>query len=212
MSESIESLKERPPLEVVDLPTDKLDPDPMNPNRVGGKLMAALRRDIEERGFVQPVVVRPVKGGRYVIVDGEHRWRVLSEQGAKAVPCVIDDASEDEARMRMLALNRLRGSFNPVELARTLRDLAGQMSESELIERLGMDEEEFDTAIAELDEDELGEKLSALLAAEEAEAPQAMRFRVGPRQKREVERAVEALVAEGKTRAESLLAILSFEE
>ena len=193
---------------------DRIHPAPDNPNSMTDARYAALRSEIELRGFVQPILVRPHpdRGGHFELIDGEHRWRVLSEQGAKAVPCVIDDASEDEARMRMLALNRLRGSFNPVELARTLRDLAGQMSESELIERLGMDEEEFDTAIAELDEDELGEKLSALLAAEEAEAPQAMRFRVGPRQKREVERAVEALVAEGKTRAESLLAILSFEE
>lgn len=208
MSESIESLHSRPPLEVVELPIDSLDPDPANPNRVDVKLMEALRLDIAERGFVQPVLVRPAKGGRYTVIDGEHRWKVLKGLEAKTVPCVIDEADDDQARMRLLTMNRLRGRFNTQRLAGVLKQLASQTTPEELMTRLGMAEEEFDSSLKVADEGELGKRLAEALAREDAAAPEVLRFKLGPRQYREVEKAVEKITASGQSRGEALIALL----
>jgi ParB family chromosome partitioning protein len=209
VSESIESLR-RATLEVVDLPTDKIDPDPMNPNRVDERRMEALKRDIVEHGFVQPVVVRPNKK-RWMVVDGEHRWIVLRDAGAPTTPCVIDDAPEDDARMRLLTLNQLRGTFAPVKLAKVLAELADQLDDDELRERLGMDDEEFASALHLPDlPDDVGAEFDAALEQETANAPQILRWRMGPRQARIVERVVTELTADSKTtRADALIKILS---
>lgn len=148
MPESVESLR-RATLEVVELATDSLEPDDVNPNEIDALKMAALRRDIVEGGFFQPVIVRPVNGGkRWKIIDGEHRWRILSEIGEKTTPCVIDDATVDDARLRMLTMNYLRGKPDPVRLARILSGLAKKLGEDELRARLGMDEDEYEAILA----------------------------------------------------------------
>lgn len=210
MSESIDSMR-RATIEVVDLPTDKLDPDPVNPNRVPPRLLKALARTIEEDGFVQPVVVRPGKGGRYTIVDGEHRWRLLRDADVETVPAIIDDAGDDEGRMRLLSMNALRGKPDPIRRARVLAHLAEQLDEAELAERLGMEPEEFDAAVELKDAaDGLADDLMAALEREAKEAPEVLRFRMGPRQAQSVEKALQAEQDNGaKTRADALIRILS---
>jgi ParB/RepB/Spo0J family partition protein len=207
LAESIESLR-RTSIEVVDLPTLKLDPDPANPNRVPEKLMDALRRDVLKRGFVQPVLVRP-NGDRYTIIDGEHRWRVLRSLESEVTPCVIDEGDDDAARMRMLTMNKLRGRFAPVKLANILADLAKELNEEELRERLGMDEEELEAALQLQGSEDAEARLARAIAREEATAPVVMRWRMGPRQAQEVEAAINRLAAEKGSRAEALIALLA---
>lgn len=209
MSESIDSMR-RATLEVVDLPTDRLDPDPANPNHVDSLTMAALRRTIERDGFVQPVVVRPAKKGRYTIVDGEHRWIVLRDAGSDTTPCVIDDAGDDEGRMRLLTMNALRGRPNPEQRAKVLAHLASLMDPDELRERLGMDEDDLDAALAFKDvSGDLDERLAAHEEAEEKAAPVVLRWRMGPRQAKAVEKALEAALEDGQTsRADALAEVL----
>lgn len=206
MTRSIEDMR-RPALEVVDLPTDKLDPNPANPNRIPDAMQEALRAEID-RGFVQPVVVRP-EGGRWRIHDGEHRWRILRDRGDKTVPCVIDAPGEAEGDMRMLTMNQLRGRFAPAKLAKWLAELQDEIGEDELRRRLGMGPDEY-AATVDLAEipDDLGDKVRAMLAKEIANAPEVLRFRFGPRQLPTVEGAVAKLTEDGKSRAEALLTIL----
>ena len=211
MTESIESMA-RPPLEVVGLPTAKLEPDPDNPNRVSDAKMAALREDIEKRGFHQPVVVRPLGRGRWRIIDGEHRWRILTDLGWEETPCVVDDADEDEATMRLLTLNGLRGNPDPVKLARLLARLIDRYGEAELRKRLGMDEEEFTATLSLKDAGkDLDKRLADEARREELDAPEVMRWRMGPRQARSVEKALDAITAEGPGRAEALVTMLEAE-
>ena len=207
MSESIESMR-RFGVGVVDLPTGKLKPDPDNPNKIGQDIMNALRRDITERGFFQPVLVRPMKGG-YRIIDGEHRWRILSEAKAKTVPCVIDDALDDDAKVRMITMNRLQGRPDPVKLADLLVELVGRLDEDELRERLAVDEEEWVdlTAPTQFDEGVEG-VLAAALDEEGLAAPEVLRWRLGPRQAQQVEERLKELTEDGTSRADALIAIL----
>ena len=213
MAESIDSMR-RSSVEITDLPTAEIRPDPLNPNQVNDQMMAALRADILERGFVQPVLVRPVPTDAdfdgYYIIDGEHRWKVLKEAGAETVPCVIDDAGEDDARLRLLSMNRLRGEFVPVKLAGLLAKLASQMNETELRERLGMEDEEYAAALqigsAGADVDE---RLAAAMVAEAQNAPEVLTWRLPTEVAEKVEAEIQArLEAGAESRAEAMIGLL----
>ncbi len=58
-----------------------------------------LAVSIRERGLVQPLVVRPVRGEReaYEIVAGERRWRAAQRAGLHDVPIVLFEVSDSEA-------------------------------------------------------------------------------------------------------------------
>ena len=56
---------------------------------------------IEKVGFVAPVVVVP-RNGRYIIIDGQHRFLAAQELGLKNIPAIV--VPESFAR-RMLTLN-----------------------------------------------------------------------------------------------------------
>lgn len=211
MAESIDSMR-RERLAVSDIPTDLIQPDPANPNTVSDELMEALRADIVKRGFVQPVVVRPEPGkeDRYLIVDGEHRWKVLKAAGAETIPCVIDIAGEDDGRLRMLTMNRLRGEFVPVRMAGILARLAGEMDEDELTERLGMDDDEYTAVMAaESAGADVNDRLAAALQREQDNAPEVLTWKFSPEQAATVEAAIiERMVAGAKTRADALIEML----
>jgi len=200
VAESIDSMR-RATVEVVDLRTDSIVPDPMNPNALTEEVMDALKADILEKGFVQPILVRPHEG-KYRCIDGEHRWRVLREAGAETVPCVIDDAGEDDARLRLVSMNRLRGEFEPVALARVLVSLSSAIGEDALKQRLGMNEVEYESALAgQVDVPEI---------EIERTAPEIMSWRYGLPEWEVVEQALQAKISDGAgSRAEAMIELLS---
>ncbi len=199
----------RATVEVVEIAVSEIEPDPANPNTVNPEMMDALRADILERGFVQPVLVRPFDG-HYRIIDGEHRWKVLKEAGAKTIPCVIDDAGEDDARLRLLTMNRLRGEFVPVKLAKVLAKLASEMDEDELAKRLGMDADEYESLRAvETAGEDVDERLAASMLHESQRAPEVLTWRFAPEDAEQVDRAIQVQLDAGReSKADALIALL----
>src|SRR2546427_314980 len=51
--------------------------------------LAELTDSIKAQGVVQPILVRPVDGGRYEIVAGERRGRAAARGGIQEVPALI---------------------------------------------------------------------------------------------------------------------------
>jgi ParB/RepB/Spo0J family partition protein len=122
-------------MEIVWIEAERLAPNPWNPNHMGPGLRAKLARELGERGFAAPIVVRP-QGEDFEIVDGEHRWRVARELGLREVPCVIAAAGDTEARIKTLQFNGLRGENDSEELAALLAELAEDLTLEELAEQL----------------------------------------------------------------------------
>jgi ParB/RepB/Spo0J family partition protein len=135
-------------MKIVNIPLNKIGPDPDNPNQMDDATLDALLAEIEDRGFVQPLLVRKVEISsanpaiQYRIVDGEHRWRVLGQLGADTIPCVID-SDEVNPKLRMLTMNQLRGTFVPIKMAHLLADLRTRIPEKEIQERLAMSRKEL---------------------------------------------------------------------
>lgn len=210
MAKSIEELRDID-LEVVKLLINSVEPDPQNPNELPDDMMDTLKQDVRERGFVQPIVVRalPVEGDeeqRYMLIDGEHRWRVLRDLGYEFVPAVVDDLDEDDAKLRNITMNRIRGQLVPIKLALLLADLNQRIPEEELTRRLGMDRGEFeDTLRLAKFTDDLPEKVRQATAIEEREAPEVLQFVLNKRDAKVVEDVIAKITDETTDRAAALV-------
>ena len=85
------------------------------------------------RGVLQPVLVRPLAGGRYELIAGERRWRAARLAELETIPAIVrhhDDAASLEVA---LIENMAREDLNPVEEARAC---------AALVEELGLTREE----------------------------------------------------------------------
>src|SRR5580693_3345501 len=116
------------------VPTEALRPNARNPRRTFSnteldELVASLR----ERGIIQPIVARPVRGTHdaYEIVAGERRWRAAQRAGLHEVPVVIIDATDDEALQLAIIENVQRANLNPLEEAEGYRSLIRDFSHSQ---------------------------------------------------------------------------------
>ena len=126
--------------------TASLRPNPWNPNRMSESNAAKLEEEIKKGGMILPVVVRP-DGSQYQIVDGEHRWKMAGRLKMEKVPCLVVALDEQEARIKTLQLNRLRGEDDPEILARLLRDLSAGLGIDVLSDRLPFDAVEIEQSL-----------------------------------------------------------------
>jgi len=95
-----------------------------NPNRMRPDQFEALKESIKRFGFAQPITVRPINDGEaYEIVDGHHRYRALDELNVMFVPCLIVQMTEGEARIAAVALNRIRGELDLVDVGQVFVDV-----------------------------------------------------------------------------------------
>ena len=87
-----------------------------------------LADSIRAQGLVQPIVVRPIKGGRYEIIAGERRWRASKIAGLDTVPALVRDVSDRSAIAMALIENIQRENLNPMEEANALHRLREEFS------------------------------------------------------------------------------------
>jgi ParB family chromosome partitioning protein len=102
------------------LPIEFLKPNPRNPRRVYSDTeLDELAASIKERGIIQPVVVRAVRGAKdsYEIIAGERRWRAAQRAGLHEVPVVTLEVSDSEALELAIIENVQRTDLNPLEEA-----------------------------------------------------------------------------------------------
>jgi len=97
-----------------------LRPNPRNPRRdFDAAQLEELAASIKERGIIQPIAVRPVRGGAesYEIIAGERRWQAAQRAGLHDVPVVVLDVSDSEALELAIVENVQREDLNPIEEA-----------------------------------------------------------------------------------------------
>src|SRR5712671_6978841 len=104
------------------LPTDKLDPNPDQPRTEIGDL-TELTSSIREKGVLEPLLVKPMPAGRWMIIAGERRWRAATAAGLQDVPCIEMDVDESGVAEIALIENMQRKDLTPWEEADGLRAL-----------------------------------------------------------------------------------------
>jgi ParB family transcriptional regulator, chromosome partitioning protein len=85
-----------------------------------------LAESIRSQGIMQPILVRPVGGGRYEIIAGERRSRAAKLAGLTEVPVLVKDVPDEAAAAMALIENIQREDLNPLEEAQGLQRLTSE--------------------------------------------------------------------------------------
>ena len=113
------------------VPIEFLKPNPRNPRRdFSDADLDELAASIRERGIIQPIVARTLRGAgeSYEIIAGERRWRAAQRAGLHDVPIVVHEASDSEALELAIIENVQRADLNPLEEAAGYQRLGEEFS------------------------------------------------------------------------------------
>jgi len=103
---------------------DRLQPGKYQPRtKMDETALNELADSIREQGLMQPILVRPVGGGRFEIIAGERRWRAAQRAGLKEVPALVKDVPDNAALTLALIENIQREDLNPLEEAQGIARL-----------------------------------------------------------------------------------------
>lgn len=156
--------------------TEQIKPNNYNPNVVSAETWAKLRAEIAKKGLCEPIIVRK-SGDAYEIVDGEHRWRICRELDLQEIPCIVQDYDDNEAKIKTLQLNYLRGDVVPFKLAALIHGLNKEISLEDLAQRLPYEEPQLldNLELLKLPEG-FGEALEEQAKKDAHEMPQVISF------------------------------------
>jgi ParB family transcriptional regulator, chromosome partitioning protein len=110
------------------VPIENLRANPRNPRKhFSDDELAELAASIAERGIIQPIVVRAVRGtDAFEIIAGERRWRAAQRAALHDVPVVVVEASDSEALQLAIIENVQRADLDPLEEAAGYQSLLDQ--------------------------------------------------------------------------------------
>jgi ParB family transcriptional regulator, chromosome partitioning protein len=123
-----------------DVPLELIGPNKRQPRRAfDDKALERLAESIRARGLLQPIVVRPLAGGRYELVAGERRLRAAKIAELETIPAIVRVADDGERLAMALAENMAREDLNAVEEARACATLVEDLglTKEELARRVG---------------------------------------------------------------------------
>lgn len=100
-----------------------------------------LAASIQEEGLQVPINVAPKNAdGKYVIIQGERRWRACKKAGLTHIDCIIKEKPEKEQDriFAQITENVQRDDMDPVEMAIAFKQLRDQgMKVKDISQRLG---------------------------------------------------------------------------
>ena len=104
-------------------------------------LIAELAESIKANGVVQPILVRPLPGGRFQLIAGERRWLASQKAGKATIPAILRQVSDEQAMEITIVENLQRADLNPIEQARAYERLGREfgMTQEQMAYRTGKD-------------------------------------------------------------------------
>jgi len=140
-----QATKVRPaPVEII--PIEHIAPNPHNPRRLfDEEPMRILQESIEKLGILVPVTVYPsvqgiqdVRKGRFVLLDGERRWRCARQLKLPTIPgIIVEQPSPEQNILTMFNIHNVREGWQLMPTAlklQTLMDALGETNERKLNE------------------------------------------------------------------------------
>lgn len=117
---------------------DSIETNPQQP-RVDVGDLSDLQASIREKGVLEPLLVKPVGFGRYMIISGERRFRAAIAVGLKEVPCIELDVDDATAAEIALIENLQRKDLTVFEEADGLKALVERFgyTHQEIAQKIG---------------------------------------------------------------------------
>lgn len=100
-----------------------------------------LAASIAASGVVQPILVRPLDGGRYQLIAGERRLLASQKAGKETIPAIVKQVSDQQAMEITIIENLQRADLNPIEQARGFDRLGLEcmLTQEQIAQRTGKD-------------------------------------------------------------------------
>ena len=121
----------------VNLRLEQVVPSDINP---GGtrKGIEELTASVKEKGIIQPIIVRPIKGnGHYEIVAGHRRFIAATNAGLDTIPAIVQELPDDEAIEVAIIENDQRENANPLDEAKAFKTLMEDDEVEAIAARIG---------------------------------------------------------------------------
>ena len=118
---------------------EKIHPNRAQPRKhFDETALAELAASMEERGVLQPIIVRR-QGDGFELVAGERRWRAAQKAGLQEVPAIVKELSDSDALQVALIENLQREDLDPLEEAEALSRLIREhaLSQDRVAEAVG---------------------------------------------------------------------------
>lgn len=141
------------------LPVADVMENDWNPNHMEAKEFNLLKAHIQKVGdnSEQPIMVRkhPEHIGKYQIIDGAHRYKVMKELGFEEIIATIVDYDDKMAKIKTLSMNKIKGEADQVKLAELIKDLRENhnVADTELEQYLGYSADDLDVLASVTDYD-----------------------------------------------------------
>jgi hypothetical protein len=144
---------------IQEIPVELLLEHPENSNFMNAQTAQKLRRNIEQTGRYEPLTVRPHPGeeGKFQVINGHNRLRVLRVLKLEKANCVVWNLNDQQTRFYLATLNRLSGKDIPERRATLLDNLLQSFDIDELASLLPDDKKQIEQLkqLSHLDFDEL---------------------------------------------------------
>lgn len=103
---------------IVEIDLNRIQPNPDQPRKFfNDSGLIELAQSIESKGLLQPILVREVSDGEYMIVAGERRFRASQLLSTTTIAASITEGDTDEIA---IIENVQRENLRPMELAESL--------------------------------------------------------------------------------------------
>ena len=126
---------------VLEVPIESIDADPHQPRtEFNEDTINELAESLRRSGQIQPIEVREA-GGRYVLVDGERRWRAAKRASLATLRVLVrfEPGTPDEVLDRQFAANFHREAMALVDQARYLQKRLDKLGSSAAVsEAIGL--------------------------------------------------------------------------
>lgn len=125
---------------ISEVPVDLIKPNPDQPrHEFDETALAELAASIAEIGIVQPITVRDMGDGSYILIAGERRWRASQIAGLTTVPAYIRTVDDEQMMEMALIENIQREDLNALEIALAYQNLMERysMTQERLSARVG---------------------------------------------------------------------------
>lgn len=106
-----------------------ITPDPNQPRKYfAANKMNSLKENIRKHGIKNPLHVEEVGKGKYLLVDGERRFRAATELKMDKVPVVIEKAKKLVDRLiEQFSIQEHQEAWTPVEKANAIIKIAEEL-------------------------------------------------------------------------------------
>lgn len=135
--------------QIISVSMELIYPNDYNPNEMSDAEFNMLVENLEDVDNLDPVLVTYDGKGKFVLIDGEHRYEAERLRDTESLLCVYahpDRVPEIQRKFQTLRMNKIRGRINQKKFNALVKELmeSGEYTFDQLAHEMGfVDEDEF---------------------------------------------------------------------